>query len=164
MALGQGPKLARGLQVYASLNRHPGLPSANREGGWHQTLTNGMGSLSPSGARRSDGCRGAGLPGVCAGLGRQAWPNRRSISPRLALVTHSAYLTGPKAGRARKISLALVKMRPFNWSSEMVSLISLCSIWGWPGHNAQKASPIGEAVDLWQMSLGAALLTVAFLS
>lgn len=55
MAPGQAPKLVPGLQVSASPDWSPSLPSANREGGWHQTLTNGTGSLSPSGAKRSDG-------------------------------------------------------------------------------------------------------------
>lgn len=43
-----------------------------------------------------------GLPGVGAGLGRQAWPNRQSISPVMALVTHNADLALPGAGRAGK--------------------------------------------------------------
>lgn len=78
---------------------------------------------------------GAGLPGVCAGLGRQAWPNRRSISPVLALVTHWAYLTWPKAGRPRKSLWHWRRCGHQNCSSEMARLICLCSILGWPGHN-----------------------------
>lgn len=138
-ALGQGA--GRGKGPGPALPQAPGrqVPSASRlllqGGGWHQPWRTAW-VPGPSGAVRSDGCRGRGLPGSAPGRETGAAQSAGHLAAR-ALVSHTPRVA--RSSRAGSLPGA---------GEDAESLAALCSITGQPGHGAStltsREHPLGQ--------------------